>query len=74
MLAESRATRTELPGHRSFVSVVYKPHFIRPNHLKKLVLLKIWRIKRDCSYLPTGTLRRSSSEKVSRKITLFCAF
>jgi len=39
MLAESRATHTELPRHRSFVGVVYKPHFIRPNHLKKLVLL-----------------------------------
>ena len=39
MLSESRATHTELPGHRSFVGVVYKPHFIRPNHLKKLVLL-----------------------------------
>jgi hypothetical protein len=39
----------------------------RPNHLKKLVLLKIWRIKRDCSYLPSGALRRSSSEKFSRR-------
>ena len=73
MLAESRATHTELPRHRSFVGLVYKPHFIRPNHLKKLVLLKIWRIKRDCSYLPTGTSRRSSSEEFSKKITWFCA-
>jgi hypothetical protein len=37
-------------------------------------LLEICRDKRDCSYLPTGTLRRNSSEKFIRKVTLFCAF
>src|SRR6202521_1763978 len=49
-------------------------HSIRPNHLKRLVLLEISRIKSDCRYLPTGTLRRSSSEKFIRKVTWFCAF
>jgi hypothetical protein len=47
------------------------PYFIRPNHLKRLVLLKIWRAKRYCSYLPTGTFRRTSSKKFSRRITTF---
>jgi hypothetical protein len=36
MLAESRATHTELPGHRSFVGVVYKPHFIPQTTSKSL--------------------------------------
>src|SRR5262249_31750341 len=29
---------------------------------------------RDCSYLPVGTLRRSSSKKFWRKVTWFCVF
>ncbi len=39
------------------------PYSIRPNKPKRLVLLEICEIKRDCSYLPPGTLRRSSSKK-----------
>jgi hypothetical protein len=36
-------------------------------------LLEIFEVKRDCSYLPTGTLRRTSSKKLKMKLTLFTA-
>ena len=45
------------------------PEVIGSNHANGLVLLRICRIKRDYSYLPTGTLRRTSSKKFSRNIT-----
>jgi hypothetical protein len=35
-------------------------------------LFEICRVKRDCSYLLTGTSRRSSSKKFSREITWLC--
>src|ERR1700693_4429902 len=60
--------------NQHYFSVADKPYSIHPNHPKRLVLLEICEVKRDCSYLPIGTLRRTSSEKFSRKITWFCAF
>ena len=47
---------------------------IGSDHAKRLFLLEICRIKRDCSYLPTGTFRRSWSEKFIRKVTWLCVF
>ena len=61
-------------GAEDYLRFADDTYSIRPNHLKRLVLLKICRVKRDCSYLPIGTLRRTSSMKFSRKITWFCAF
>jgi hypothetical protein len=49
-----------------------QPQVIGSDHTKSLVLLKICRIKRDCSYLPIGTLRRTSSKKFSREMPLLC--
>jgi hypothetical protein len=40
---------------------------------KRWFLLEICRVKRNCNYLPIGALRRTSSEKFSRKVTWFCA-
>ena len=45
-----------------------QPEVVGSNRTKRLILLKICRVKRGCSYLPTGTARRSSSEKFLRKI------
>jgi hypothetical protein len=44
------------------------------NTSKALFLLKIYRVQRNRSYLPTGTLHRSSSKKFSRKGAWFCVF
>jgi len=46
---------------RDYVRFADDSYSIRLNHLKRLALLEICRVKRDCSYLPTGTLRRTSS-------------
>ena len=56
------------------IRIADNPEVIGSNHVKRPVLLGICRIKRDRSYLLTGTLRRSSSEKFSRKITWLYAF
>ena len=61
-------------GAEDYLRFADIPYSIRPNHLKGPVLLQICRVKRDCSYLPTGTLRRTSSKKFSRNITWLCAF
>ena len=42
---------------------------IRPNHFKMQVLFQMRKVTPGCSYLATRGLRRSSSEKLSRKIT-----
>ncbi len=45
---------------RDYFCIADDTHSIRPKHLKSLVLLGICEVKRDCSYLPIGTLRRTS--------------
>src|SRR5438270_13429382 len=35
----------------------------RPSHVKSLIFIEDFRVQRDCSYLPTGTLRRLLSKK-----------
>src|SRR4029077_3923539 len=63
-----------MPVYPGALRIADQPEAIRPNHLKMALLLKICRVKRGCSYLPTGTLRRTSSKKFSRNISWLCAF
>ena len=50
-----------------------QPQVIGSNHAKRPVLLKICRIKRDCSYLLVGTFHRIASKIFSRRVTIYAA-
>ena len=50
-------------GSEDNLRVADHTEVIGSNQAKSLVLLEICEVKRDCSYLPTGTLRRTSSKK-----------
>ena len=55
------------PDGRGLLAVCRPYHTLSGQTTSKCwFLLEICRVKRDCSYLPTGTLRRSSSQKFSR--------